>query len=444
MVKIYPFNGVVYNKKRIKNLSKVVSPPYDVISPEMQDFLYESSDFNVVRLILGKEYPGDNEYNNKYVRAAASFEGWMRHGVLSKDEKPAIYIYEQKFKHNRKSYSRKGIIAILRLEDMGKGKVFPHEHTLSKPKLDRIELMRAASANFDCVFSLFSDDRSKLAKLFKTLTRKKPDFVCRDTDQSVNSLWKVTQKGVILKLQKEFKDKAVFIADGHHRYEAAIRFKNEWKTRNTRFTEEESYNHVMMYFTPIENQGLVILPIHRMVRQMPPTDTQGLLLELGAYFDIEEIKFKKRSEKKARKKLMKQLCKKSLQHSFGFYFKDSPLSYYLLSLKDEKIMEDLIEEDKPLVWKKLDVTILHALVFNNIFQVSGEDLCKYTRDENEALDSVKSGEFPLCVLLNPTRIEEIIAVASKYEKMPQKSTYFYPKLTTGIVMNKIVHGEKIV
>jgi len=332
---------------------------------------------------------------------------------------------------------------LLRLEEVGKGRVFPHEHTLSKPKFDRIELMRATSANFDCIFTLFPDEKNKFFKIVKKLMRRRPDLEAKAKDGSIDSLWKINQKSVIAKLQKEFKDKAVFIADGHHRYEAAMRFKNEMKVRNTRFTEEESYNHVMMYFTPIENPGLLVLPIHRMVKALPAHDFQHIMIELGVYFEISEIPFGKRTEAKARKKLMHDIKKHELKHAFGLYFKDVPDKYFLLTLKDEAVMQDLIEEEKPAAWKKLDVTILRALIFEDILNVTGEENISYTRSEDEALDRVKSGEFALAAILNPTSLNEIITIASKYERMPQKSTYFYPKLTTGMVMNKIIHGERI-
>ncbi|MBI5701533.1 DUF1015 domain-containing protein [Candidatus Saganbacteria bacterium] len=443
MAKIYPFRGVLYNKKRLKKLSKVISPPYDVISEELQDELYNESDFKMVRLILGKEFPGDNEYNNKYVRAAASFDGWVRHGILVQDEKPGIYVYEQQFKYCRKTYSRLGVVALLRLEEFGKGKVFPHEHTLSRPKLDRIELMRAASANFDCVFSVFQDEKGKFIKFLKKFTRKKPDIEAKDKDGINNRLWRVNQKSVVARLQKEFKDKAVFIADGHHRYEAALRYRNEMKMRNTRFTEEEIYNHVMAYFTPIENPSLLVLPIHRIIRELPQAEISNILVELGVHFNITEIPFGKRSETRARKKLLSLLQKNMEEHAFGIYFKEEPNKYYLLTLKDEAVMQDLIEEEKPLAWKKLDVTILHSLILDDILNLHGEDHYTYTRDENEALDRVKNGEFGMAAILNPTKLSDVITIACKYERMPQKSTFFYPKLTTGMVINKIVHGEKV-
>jgi len=437
MAKIFPFHGVLYNKKKVKDLSKVITPPYDVISPEMQDFYYSQSDFNVIRLILGKDFPEDNEYNNKYVRASSSFEGWVRHEILKRSDKPCIYIYEQRFSHNRKKYSRIGVIALLRLEDFGKGKVFPHEYTLSKPKQDRIDLIKATSSNFDCIFSLFPDEKGKFFKNIKKILRRKPDAEAKGSDGIVNRLWEVNQKNLIQKIQKELKDKPVFIADGHHRYEAALKFKNEMKVRNTRFTEEEAYNHVMMYFTPIENPGLVILPIHRMIKNAPPFDLQFLLSELGNYFEIVEIPFSKRTEKAARKKLMAGLKKLEGKHAFGFYIRDDINKYYLLSLKSELSINDLIDEDKPAQWKKLDVTILRAIVFEKILNITKEEDFSFTRDENEALDCVKAGRCSLCVILNPTKIEEIVNIAGKYERMPQKSTYFYPKLMTCITMNKL-------
>lgn len=443
MAKIFPFCGVIYNKKKIKNLSKVISPPYDVISKEEQENLYSSSDFNMVRLVLGKEFIGDDEYNNKHVRAAASFEGWLRHGVLVRDQKPAIYLYEQKFKFNGKSYSRIGFIALIRLQDGDKGKVFPHEYTLSKPKFDRIELLKNTSANFDCIFSIFSDEKQKISKLLKKIFRSRPQLEIKGLDGVVNKLWRVTQKSTIKYFQKELKDKSVFIADGHHRYEAAQQFKNEMKVRNTRFTEEESYNHVMMCFVPVENNGLVVLPIHRIVKRLPPVEAQNILEQLGDYFNITPILFNKKTELRARKKIMSEIAKHAEKHAFGVYFKDIPNQYYLLVLKDEKIMDEIISNDKPSRWKHLDVSILHNLVFKKVLDNNEEDNFIFTKNRDECLDRVKNEDFAMGVLLNPTKIDDIIAIAEKLERMPQKSTYFYPKLTTGMVLNKIILGERI-
>jgi len=443
VVDIFPFCGVLYNKKRVKKLSNVLSPPYDVIKDEEQEFLYNLSDFNMVRLILGKDFPGDNEYNNKYVRAASSFNGWIRHGILSVEEKPSLYVYEQQFKYGTKTYSRTGIIALLRFDDVSKRKVVPHEFTLPTPKRDRISLIRSASANFDNVFSLFSDEKGKISKIMKKMKKGKPELDVKDVKGIINRLWKVKKRSEIKKIQKYFKDKTVFIADGHHRYEAALQFKNEMKVRNTRFTEEEAYNHVMMDFVPIQSLGLVVLPIHRVLKIPLQFSAQYVLTQLEAYFDIFEYPFKKKSEDKIKKKMTKELQKKSNEHAFCFYFKEIPDTYYILALKKDVIIHDIIKEDKSDNWKNLDVTILHSLVFKNLLGIEDNENFIFTKHQEEALNYVKDQNASLAVLLNPVKVEDIIKIAEKFEKMPQKSTYFYPKLTSGVIMNRIILGEKI-
>jgi uncharacterized protein (DUF1015 family) len=442
MAKLFPFKGILYNKKKLKNPAKVMSPPYDVVSPNLRDELYKQSEFNVIRLILGKEFPGDTEYNNKYVRAATSFSGWLRHEVLIEDLKPAIYVYEQVFSVKRHKYRRLGFIALLRLEDMGRGKVFPHEETLSKPKLDRIELIRATAANLDCVFAMFSDEKLKVVKALKPATKRKPTIEVKDHENTINRLWRVDQRSVIGKIVKEMKDKPVFIADGHHRYEAALRYKAEMREKNTRFTEEESYNHIMMYFAPVENPGLVVLPIHRLIRPLPYLEVSRFEEELKNYFEVMEYPFGPRTLEKQKAKLLREIEKRQGRHAFGMAIKEVN-KLYLLALRNPEAVDMLVEEEKPEAWKRLDVTILRALVLEKILNVPNEEYLAFTKDADEAIDKVRNGEFQIAFLLNPTQVSDILTIASKFEKMPQKSTYFYPKLLTGLVMHRIVHGEKV-
>ncbi|MFA4904917.1 MAG: DUF1015 domain-containing protein [Candidatus Margulisiibacteriota bacterium] len=443
MAKLFPFKGILYNKKKLKNLAKVMSPPYDVVPPDLRDELYKKSEFNIIRLILGKEFTGDTEYNNKYVRAATTLSGWLRHEILIQDAKPAIYVYEQVFAVKRQKHRRLGFISLLRLEDMGRGKVFPHEETLSKPKLDRIELIRATSANLDCVFAMFSDEKLKVTKALKAATKRKPTIELKDHENIINRLWRVDQRSAIGKIVKEMKDQPVFIADGHHRYEAALRNKAEMKEKNTRFTEEESYNHIMMYFTPVENPGLVVLPIHRLIRTLPFLDVSRLEEELKNYFEVTEYPFGPRTLNKQKTKLLRELEKRAGRHAFGMVIKEVN-KLYLLALRNVEAVDVLVEEEKPEAWKRLDVTILRALVLERILNVPNEEYLAFTKDADEAIAKVKSGEFQIAFLLNPTQVSDILTIAGKFEKMPQKSTYFYPKLLTGLVMNRIIHGEKVV
>jgi uncharacterized protein (DUF1015 family) len=444
VVKVFPFRGILYNKTKLKKISNVFTPPYDVISPEEQDNFYNIHDFNFIRLILGKEFPGDGEYNNHYVRAAAFLEGWLRHKILMQDEKPAFYIYEQRFSHRGKKFLRLGFIGLLRLEDMGRGKVFPHEETYPRAKLDRLQLMRATSANLESIFSIYFDEKNKIAKVLKKYTKRKPLIEAKDKDRVIHRIWRIDRKPSVTKIIKEMRDKTIFIADGHHRYEAALRFKNELKMRNTKFSEEEAYNHIMMCFVSIEDKGLLVLPIHRVLRGLVYFDPLRFERELEQFFHVIPYKATKKTAKRVRRKLMRDLEKKGREtHAFGMYLGEN--RYYLLTLKDEKIVEEMVEEEKPKAWKNLDVNVLHFAVIERILKIAQEteDKVIYTKDEEEAVKLVDEKGCQVAFFMNPTRIEEIVSIASKLEKMPHKSTYFYPKLLSGLALNKIVHGEKI-
>jgi len=442
MAKIYPFKGILYNKKKIKNLSKVMSPPYDVVSQELQEEYYNLSGFNVIKLILGKEFPGDTQYNNKYVRAAASFEGWLRHSILVQDAKPAIYVYEQKFSYGGKKWVRVGFFAVMRIEDGGRGRLYPHEETLMAPKMDRIELIRATHTNFDGIFTLFEDKDEKIIKLLRQTMRRKATIEAKDRDKVVHRIWRVDHHSLINKVMKEMKDKSTFIADGHHRFEAAIRFKNEMKERNTKFSEDDSYNHVMVYFTPAMGKGLLVLPIHRMIKPIPHLEINSFEEELKNYFEVKIFPYSKRSEPAVRKKVLKEQEKTSARHSYVMGIKGTS-KYYLLVLKSEDLVDVLLEEEKPAAYKHLDVTILHTIVMKKILDISSEDQINYAKSVDEAVNGLISGPYQLIFLLNPTRVADILEIASKLEKMPQKSTFFYPKLLSGMVMNKIMLGEKV-
>ena len=443
MVKVFPFRGILYNKKKIKKIGRVMSPPYDIIGPAEQARLYERSDFNFIRLILGKEFPGDGEYNNRYVRAAAFLNGWLRHRVLVQDDKPAIYVYEEVFSLFGKRFNRLGFIALLRLEEMGRGKVFPHEETYPKAKLDRLQLMRATNADLDSIFVFYSDNKEKIVKTMKQFMRKKPAVEVKAADGILHRLWKIDRRPAINKIIAEMKDKAVFIADGHHRYEAAQRYKSELKVKNTKFTEEEAYNHVMTYFTPVESNGLVVLPIHRAVSNLPYLDPIRFEQDLAEFFDVIPYTANKRTAEQARKKLEKDMQKDPGRHALGLYLGN--YHYFLLTLKDEKTIDEMVAEEKPKAWKHLDVTILHYTIFDRLLNLAQEteDKVSYFKNAADAVRAVDEQKAVMAFILNPTRVEEIMAVASELEKMPQKSTYFYPKTLSGLVLYRFEHGEKI-
>ncbi|MFC1559952.1 DUF1015 domain-containing protein [Candidatus Margulisiibacteriota bacterium] len=445
MTKIFPFKGVTYNKKLVGNLAKVTTPPYDVISTEGQDAFYNTHPYNIIRLILGKNYPGDTDLNNKYTRASAFFKAWLNNNILSKDEEPAIYVYEQKFSYKNKKISKLGYIALFKIEEFEAGRIFPHENTLAKPKTDRQDLLRACSTNFEPIFSLYADEKNKITKLFKKATKRKPTVEVKDKEKVLHRLWKISSRSILNKITKEMESKQIYIADGHHRYEASLKYRNEMRSRAQKSTGEEPYNFIMMYFTNIFEKGLLILPIHRLVKDLNLKDVINLLNSLQEYFEVIEIKFTKKSEKSAQRKLLKLISQaKEGEHFFGMYINGFN-KYYLLKLKNEKAADKLMDHGKPKEWRKLDVAILHTVVIKHILGISDnkiEDSIIFSHNDNETFERVKKGEFKLALFLDSTKVEQIIAVANKYEKMPQKSTFFYPKLKSGLVMYKMDFPEK--
>jgi len=447
MAKIFPFNGIIFNKEIIGNLSKVMIPPYDIISKKEQENFYNLHPYNAIRLTLGKDFPGDNDHNNKYTRSAAFFNSWLHNNVLTSDEGPSIYAYEQRFKYNGKKLVRMGFIALFKLEELEVGHIYPHEDTLPKPKEDRLNLLRTSAANYESIFTLYIDKDEKVPKMLKKSTKRKPIIEARDCMGIQNKVWKISDKPTLNKIMKEMMSKPIFIADGHHRYEAALKYRNEMRMKAQKSSGDEPYNFIMVYFTNIYDKGLVIFPIHRLILNLGLKEKINLENRLVDFFDIEEIKFRKNSEAAARKKLVKALSKaKEGEHFFGMYIHGEN-KYCVLKLKSEKIIDKYITADKPKEWKRLDITVLHSLVIRDILGITNRDIdaenaIKYVHNNDEAFDQVKEGKYQLAFFMNPTKIGEIISVASKYEKMPQKSTFFFPKLLTGTVMYKMPHPEK--
>lgn len=447
MAKIFPFNGVFYDKNKVGNLSKVMVPPYDIISKADQENYYNTHPYNCIRLTLGKEFAEDSALNNKYSRSGGFFNSWVKNGLLAQDEDESIYAYEQRFKYKGKKYTRLGFIALFKLEELEAGRVYPHENTLPKPKQDRLELLKSTAANFESIFSLYQDPDEKIARLIKKSTKRKPLIEVRDRSGIMNRVWKMSEKSVIGKIMKEMLNKQVYIADGHHRYEAALKYRNEMRSHSQKSTGDEPYNFIMMYFANIYDKGLVIMPIHRLILNLNLKEKINLENRLVDYFDIEEIKFSKSKEDASRKKLIRLMSRsKDGEHFLGMYIHGDN-KYCLLKLKSEKLVEKYISLDKPKEWRKLDVTVLHSIVIKEILgitekDIEGENAVKYVHNDEEAFDLVKEGKYQIAFFLNPTKVEQVVAVADKYEKMPQKSTFFYPKLLTGPVMYKMPHPEK--
>jgi uncharacterized protein (DUF1015 family) len=446
MAKIVPFRGVRYNLSRVDSPAAVVAPPYDVISHELQENLYHRSPHNVVRLDLAKTTVTDTDGDNRYTRAAIDFQAWQQDGVLVRDDEPSIYLYDQKYPvESGELVVRKGFIALTRLEDFSTGMVKPHEKTLAGPKADRLLLTKACGAQLSPIFSLYSDPCCVLESLTRKEKERVPDVEVADDDGVFHLLWRVTEPTIVKKSQELLDKKPLFIADGHHRYETAINYRDFMREKNPSFSGKELFNYVLMYFANMEDQGLMIFPTHRLVFNLPDFHLDSILVTLQKYFEVETQSFDP-ADAAARMNIREQLRQRGEQrHTLALYAGGETV--YFLGLRDEKEMDRFFEPRAPKALRTLDVSILHRLILEDTLGITGEAQeqqtnLKYVKNFEEPFSLVRDGKCQLSFLMNPTRMSEVRDVANAGEKMPQKSTYFYPKLLTGLVINKIVEGER--
>jgi len=437
MADIIPFKGIRYNKEKIKDPNLVMTPPYDIISPVQQEMYYNSDEYNMIKLDLVKEFPTDTVQDNRYTRASDTFAQWLSNKVLVGEERPSIYFYEVSYTKYGPEKKMKGFIALCRLEEFGKGKVVPHEYTLSKPKSDRLNLLRSCQANFSLIFSLYSSVDGKINKTIEgNLKNSAPDTDVVDDNGDRHRLWVVSDPAIIEAVQKEMQEKTVYIADGHHRYEASLNYRNEARQKSG----EGPYDYIMMFFANMDEPGLTVLPTHRLISGVSEDKINSLYDSLVKYFRIKDFDFTNGNESVARRQLLDAMKKAGPQdHFLGMYIKGEN-KYSLLELKGEDVLLE-IQSGKPLSWRRLDVSILQSLILQDILGFSEdsisrqENLC-YVKDVDDSIRKVRDEEYQAAFLLNATKIEEIRDVTETGERMPQKSTYFYPKCLTGLVINK--------
>lgn len=408
--------------------AELTCPPYDIISDAERAEYLAKNERNVIRLELPK---GDDPYTG----AGETLRAWLADGTLKCDGDAGIYIYEEKFctavDHGEKR-SLKGIVCLVRVEDFAAGVVLPHEETLSKAKKDRFELMKATNCNFSQIYSLYIDETGETQRRIDRLSAGTPRYEFSD-GLVTHRLWIVNDKLALEAFRSDFTDRKLYIADGHHRYETAINYRNYCR-ENAVWAPGSEF--VMMMLVDMAHPGLLVFPTHRLVHDFPDFSAEKVLSGSEAYFELtplsgaEEIEPRLKADYDAGKK------------SFVFVRRqDSSTACTLLSLKDPAVMAELLPE-KSEASRGLDVSVLHTLVLERILGIDRENMANqknltYTRSLNEALRSVETGESQCAFILNPTRVEEIGAVAAAGEKMPQKSTYFYPKLITGLVMNNL-------
>jgi uncharacterized protein (DUF1015 family) len=409
MAEIVPFRGILYNVSKV-SIEDVLAPPYDIITPEYREELYEKSPHNIVRIDFGKDQPEDSEKENRYTRAKRYLETWINDGVLLVSKRPSFYAYEMSYMVHERSKRLIGFLGLTKLEELGKGAIFPHECTYSKPKLDRLNILRYCNANISPIFSLYKSTDKKISALLEKISLSKPYVEAQDADGALHRLWQVEEKKDIGVIQKELQDKLIFIADGHHRYETALEFQKEMSSISTS-TGRGKFDYVLMFFANMLDEGLTILPTHRLVKEIPA----NLDMMLSQHFEIEPIMDGFDIAKRI----------SGREHAFGLFQKEG-IFWNLLQYKENTASEVYPDTDT------IDVVLLHELILNKILHSTNVG---YEMDVQKALDKVRNGQFGAAFFLNPTKVGDVEKAALSSIRMPPKSTYFYPKLLTGVVIN---------
>jgi len=403
MVTITAFKALKYDPGKTGNLSRVVSLPYDVITPKMQGVYYSKSEKNIVRIILRKE----TEKGDRYIQAAKEFSNWISEGTLVFEKKPVLFVHQQQFLLEGEKKIRTGLLCLVRLEEFAGKNILPHENTFPSHKADRLKLLEACGANMSPIFGLYEGSYS-----FKNITSKKPYAIFKMKDKNgdvINKVWCVRDEKAVFDAIKAFKNKKVFIADGHHRYEVGLFFKKKMRKLYPASTDS-SWNYIMFTLVSLHDKGLVVLPTHRLVKFIFKVSKQNIFEKLSPYFEIKELKTPESKE--------------------IILYTDH--RYYALKPKGNRVFSS-IKEKHSLTWKKLPTSLLHHLILRKLPQTKET---AYTRDISEVKEKVNNGMFHFRNIIPDISARTILDLSYKMEKMPHKTTYFYPKLPVGIAFNK--------
>jgi len=425
---IRPFHGVHYDLSQVKDLAKVLCPPYDVINPQIQQELYQRSDRNFVRIEFGRELPSDKSTDNRYTRAAAALEKWLGQGILEVDKEPSIYVADHLFTHQGIGFRRRSICCLVKLEEWDRMIVRPHEGTLSRPKGDRLQLLWALQADTSPIMALYEDGEGMISSLLDGQTSGKPVLEADVGNGESHRLWPVADENIIGRLNEQ----PLYIADGHHRYESALTYQRERRTTSSSGVEEQPYDFVMMALVDFNDPGLVILPAHRLVRGLSTSALDGLMAGLKTCFAVEEMPLNKADTVTQINEL---LSESENEVKLVLYGLDRE-RLMLLTLRDFSKVSPMIPYFHSDIYQKLDVSIVDHVILGDFLGLTHEKIgafLDYTNDTLEAVNRVMEQEYQLAVIVNPVKPAVIKAIADSGDRMPRKSTYFYPKTPAGLV-----------
>jgi uncharacterized protein (DUF1015 family) len=435
VAEIHPFRGVRYNQGLVKDLAEVLCPPYDIITPQLQQELYHRSPYNFVQVEFGRGLPQDTPTDNRYTRSADVMKQWLEKGVLAADEKPALYLHDHYFSYGGREYKRRGIIAGIRLEEWDKMIVRPHEGTLVEHSTDRLSLLWALQANTSPILALFEDKGKQVSSLLAEQEQSQP--VISFAGGEGHKLWAITEPGLIEKLSAGLARQPLYIADGHHRYESALTYKRERQACSPSVSGDEAFNFVMMTLVDFSDPGLLILPPHRLLRGLSRTALSQLAAGLKSFFEVEELPL----DKPGVWRQVDDLLAGGESDEFRLVvFGTAGGSILILSLRDPAAASSLMPAFHSELYKKLNVSVLDHVILEKLLGVEGgeEAGLDYTYSREDAVSRVVDKEYQLAFLLSPVRPEVIKAIADAGDRMPRKSTYFYPKAPAGLVLHRLV------
>jgi len=438
MAEIRPFRGVHYNQSLVKDLSAVICPPYDIITPQIRQELYHRSEYNFVRLEFSRELPQDTATDNKYTRSAATLEQWLEQDILKLDEAPAIYLHDHYFTYQGKEYKRRGIIACVRLEEWDKMVVRPHEGTLSEPKSDRVSLLWALQANTSPILALFEDQGQQVSSSLQAQEQNEPMISLNSANGERHYVWAITEPEVINQICRSLAHQPLYIADGHHRYESALIYQRERHTYSPSAAQDEAFNFVMMTLVDFSDPGLIILPPHRLVRGISRATLNGLMARLKSFFEIEVLPL---STPDIWQQVDDLLTQGEASQDRLVLFGLIPEHLFVLRLHDFTAARQLMPYFHGELYKRQIVSIVDHIILERLLGLSGtseEAILAYSYDRLDAVSKVLDQEYQLALLLNPVKVEVVKAIADTGDRMPRKSTYFYPKLPAGLVFYRLV------
>jgi uncharacterized protein (DUF1015 family) len=445
---VRPFRALHYDPEKIDDIGLCLAQPYDVISPDQQQDYYRQHPYNVIRLILNKKEPADNEQENVYTRAKSHLAQWRSEGVLRETVRPSFWVYEQTFdipEIGRKKV--KGFIGLVRLQDYEERRILPHEKIMIRPLEDRVQLMRTTETQFEYIWSIYQDRAYVIDNILDETEKQQPIIDFYEEPTLVHHrMWRLLDPEKCRIISRTMEHLKIYIADGHHRYQAMLNIRDELRQRCPDAGPGAPWEFIMMFMVNSEHEGLTVLPTHRTLHHLQLSNLSELHLSILEHFHVKSYSFSGNNEAEARKHWLRDLREiEPGAHNFGALI--TKLNrYFLITLKDAEAYEEMVDIPFSSEWKLLDVNILNTLILQRIIgltegELSAQTNVAYTKDLETALDSVRSGDSQVALILNPTRLEDIITIAENNERMPRKSTHFYPKPLSGLVLYPMEHAQ---